>query len=108
MFSSIYQFYAYFRKKRDYFKTRRWIFPKIFQGGNWSVHYTTPEFHAHWKLLRLSNINAKLRKYWSDLVVLNNIVLWDFLLFRVEHNIEFLFTTREMTTLGYLFYHIAV
>ena len=53
---------------------------KEFQCCNWSVYYKIPEFRVHWKLFKLSNVGAKLSKYWSDVIDLAKFLLWDFLL----------------------------
>ena len=31
---------------------------------NWSLYYLVPEFRVDWKLLKLSNMGAKVSKYW--------------------------------------------
>ena len=48
----------------------------------------------------LSNVSAKLSKYWSDVIDLATFLLWDFLLSRVKHNIKYPCSTREFTALG--------
>ena len=73
---------------------------KKFQSCNWSVYYQILAFCVHWKLLKLSNVGAKLGEYWSDIIDLAKFLLWDFLLPRVKHNIKYLCSTREFTALA--------
>ena len=55
---------------------------------------------VHWKLLKLSNVGAKLGEYWSDTIDLAKFLLWDVLLPRVKQNIKYLCSTREFTALA--------
>ena len=32
------------------------------------MYYKIPEFRVHWKLFKLSNVGAKSRKYWSNVI----------------------------------------
>ena len=53
-------------------------FFKLFLYINWSVHYQIPEFLVDWKLLKSSNMGAKVSKYWSDVIYPAKFLLWDF------------------------------
>ena len=55
---------------------------------------------VHRKLLKLSNVGAKLGEYWSDTIDLAKFLLWDVLLPRVKQNIKYLCSTREFTALA--------
>ena len=74
----------------------------FFQGHNWLTNYLDSEFHGHWKTVTLSSISPNLSKHWRFLAFRLSLCFGSCLLFLVCHYKAFLFSTRAMTTFGWL------
>ena len=65
-------------------------------------NYPDSEFHGHWKTVTLSSISPNLSKHLRFLAFWLSLCFGSCLLFLVCHYTAFLFSTRAMTTLGWL------
>ena len=81
-------------EKSIFLKIRSFFSFKFLQGHNWLTNYPDSEFHGHWKTLTLSS--SYLLAFWLSLC------FGSCLLFLVCHYTAFLFSTRAMTTRGWL------
>ena len=89
-------------EKSIFLKIRSFFSFKFFQGHNWLTNYPDSEFHGHWKTVTLSSISQNLSKHWRFLAFWLSLCFESCLLFLVCHDTAFLFSTRAMTTLGWL------
>ena len=89
-------------EKSIFLKIRSFFSFKFFQGDNWLTNYLDSEFHGHWKTVTLSSISPSLSKHWRFLAFWLSLCFGSCLLFLVCHYTAFLFSTRAMTTLGWL------
>ena len=89
-------------EKSIFLKIRIFFSFKFFQGHNWLTNYPDSEFHGHWKTVTLSSLSPNLSKHWRFLAFWLSLCFRSCLLFLVCHYTAFLFSTRAMTTLGWL------
>ena len=90
------------RRLSIFLKIRSFFSFKFFQGHNWLTNYPDSEFHGHWKTVTLPSISPNLSKHWRFLAFWPSLCFGSCLLFLVCHYTAFLFSTRAMTSLGWL------
>ena len=89
-------------EKSIFLKVRSFFSFKFFQSHKWLTKYADSEFHGHWKTVTLSSVSPNLSKHWRFLAFWLSLCFGSFLLFLVCHDTAFLFSTRAVTTLGWL------